>query len=183
MTKKDLFKIILKLFGLYSIIILVVQLPNISFAIYYNSLDDLDNDLLMLLLLIIPIVTVLTIYILLFKTDILIRLLKLDKGFDNNETFQGKLSGQEIGKIAFVIIAVYMIVNNIGDFITQVVYSFKESISTNNIESLAANPNPYPVNYILMISSALNLIFGFLLLTNYSRLSKWLDRINNKNID
>ena len=178
MTKKDLFKIILKLYGLYSIIALFVQIPNIILYMSYDSNHDLDW-----LILSVPAMSVLVVYILLFQSEFLIRLFKLDQGYENNDSVKDTMNGQSISQIALVIISVFMIVSNLGDFITQIVFSFKDSISTTSLDTLKETFNPNPVNYYLMISSGLNLIFGFLLLTNYSRLSKWIDRINNKNAD
>jgi hypothetical protein len=175
MTKKDLFKIILKLYGLYSIIGFVVELPNVAFYMYYDS----NNDLLWAFLLI-PLVSILVVYTLLFQSDFVIKLFKLDEGFDNNTNVS--LDGPTLIKIALVIIGVFMVINNLGDFISQVIFSFKESISTNSLDSLLETFNPNPVNYNIMISSALNIIFGFLLLTNYSRFANWIDGVNNKNV-
>jgi hypothetical protein len=176
MTKKDLFKIILKLYGLYSVLELIVQIPNISYMIYYDSYNEINW-----LFLLVPAVSLMVVYILLFKPVLLIQLFKLDHGFDNNDT-NNSMNGQDISKIAMVIIAVFMIVSNLGSFLSQIVFSFKSSVSTNSLNNLLEVYNPNPVNYNAMLSSGLNLLFGFLLLTNYTRLSKWIDRINNKNV-
>ncbi|MEO9258243.1 MAG: hypothetical protein ABI207_07670 [Crocinitomicaceae bacterium] len=177
MTKNDLFKIILKLFGLYSIIELIIQIPNIIFYLYIESNDDFNW-----LMLLIPIMSILVIYTLLFKPESVIQLFKLDKGYDNNEATNNSINGEAISKIALVIIAVYIIVSNLGNFITQLVFSFKESVSRNSLTHTSATYIPNPVNYNLLMSSSISLIIGFLLLTNYTRLSKWIEKINNKNV-
>lgn len=175
MTKKDLFKTILKLYGLYSIIGFVMELPNVAFYIYYDS----DSNFIWPFLLI-PLVNIFLVYILLFQSDFIIKLFRLDKGFDSNNNIS--MDASTIIKIALVIIGVYMVINNLGDFITQLVFSLKESVSTNNLDKLLESFNPTPVNYNIMISSALNIIFGFLLLTNYASFSKWINKLNNKNV-
>lgn len=177
MTKKDLFTIILKLYGLYCVIDLIVQLPMLVFYMYYDSFNGFEWSML-----IVPLVSLAIIYILLFNPELLIRLFKLDKGFDSPDAIDNSLNGQAISKIALVIIALYMIVSNIGNFISQIIFSFKDSVSKNNLEDLLEVFNPNPVDYNLMISSGLNLLFGFLLLTNYVRISKWIDKLNNKNV-
>ncbi|MES2587555.1 MAG: hypothetical protein V4622_01165 [Bacteroidota bacterium] len=176
MTKRDLFKIILKLYGLYSIIEVIIQIPNISFYLYYDSGNEFNW-----LVLTVPLVSILIIFVLLFKPEIIIGLFKLDKGFENNEVPITSFDGRGIAKIALIIIAVYLIVINIGDFISQVVFSFKESVSRNSLDSLLETFNPNPVNYQVMINSAICLLVGFILLTNHTRLSKWIEKINNKN--
>jgi hypothetical protein len=178
MTKKDLFKIILKLYGLYSIIELVIQIPNISYYLYYDSSDEFNW-----LILTVPIVSLLIVYILLFKPELIIDLFKLDKGFESNDLPTNTFDGKGITKIALIIIAVYLIVSNIGDFISQVLFSFKESVSRGDIESLLEAFNPNPVNYQIMMNSAISLFVGFLLLTNHTRLSTWIEKINNKNVN
>ena len=176
MTKKDLFKIILKLYGLYSVIGIVIQLPNI---IYYLSLD-MSNDIGWIMMTM-PAVGLIVVYLLLFKPGAIIRLFKLDDGFDNNETSIKGIGGKEITKIGLIVIAVYLIASNLVSFISQVVLSFKESISRNDFGQ-PIDFNPYPLNYQVMINSGLCLLVGFLLLTNHTRISHWVEKKKKKNI-
>lgn len=177
MTKKDLFKIILKLYGLYSVIEILIQIPNISYYFYYDSGFEFNWIILTL-----PIVSLLIVFILLFKPEVVINLFKLDKGFENNNVPTNTFDGKQIAKIALIIIAVYLIVSNIGAFISQVLFSFKESVSQNSLESLLETFNPNPVNYQIMINSGISLLIGFILLTNHTRLASWIEKINKKNI-
>ncbi|MFA7274050.1 MAG: hypothetical protein WC044_09280 [Crocinitomicaceae bacterium] len=176
MTKKDLFKIILKLYGLYSIIGLVVQLPFAGYSLLYDSRGDLDW-----MFLLVPIVSLLVVYTLLFKSEWVIQLLRLDQGFDTEEATDPSIGGQAVVVIALVILAVYMIVNNIGDFVSQIVFSFRDNVSSDNFARLNPTLNLFPVNYNMLLSAGLNLLIGFLLLTNYTRVSKWIVRINQTN--
>jgi len=177
MTKKDLFKIILKFYGLYLIIGIIIQLPSI---IYYLSLD-MSNDI-NLMMLTVPLVGLIVIYLLLFKPGSIIRLFKLADGFDNDETSKKEIDGKGITNIGLIIIAVYLIASNLGSFVSQVIFSFKESVSRNNLDRLIETFNPNPVNYEVMINSGLCLLIGFLLLTNHVRVSNWVGKINNKNV-
>ena len=176
MTKKDLFKIILKLYGLFSIIEVVIQIPNISYNLYFDSSNEFNW-----LMLTVPAVSLIVVYILLIKPDIVINLFKLDKGFENNDIPSNSFEEKGISKIALIIIAVYLIVSNVGTFISQVLFSFKESVSRNSLDSLLESFNPNPLDYQLLLSSGISLMVGFILLTNHTRISRWVEKINNKN--
>jgi hypothetical protein len=177
MSKKDLFKIILKLYGLYYFIELFIQIQSLS---YYTYTDW--EGALSLIFLLLPILSAFVIYILLFKSEMIIKLFKLDQGFDNNDSGNNLLNGQAVTKIALIIIAIFLIVNNLANFVSQVLYSFKASVSTNYVNDILGEFHPDPLNYNLMISSGINLIIGLLLLTNSLRLSNWIEKLNNKNV-
>ena len=176
MTKKDLFKIILKLYGLYSIINLIVQTPNLVYYFYFDTLGDMNW-----LILTVPILSLLVIYLLLFKPQIIINLFKLDRGFENNEFSIDSKKVSNLTKVALTIIAIYLIVSNLGEFLTQVVFSFKESISSNSLDRLIKTIDYNPVNYKIMFNTGLSLIFGFLILTNNTRITNWIEKLNKKN--
>lgn len=178
MTKKDLFKIILKLFGLYSIIQLILQIPNITYYLYLQPYLDFNW-----LIVGTPAIYLLMIFILIFKPDQIIKLFKLDQGFENQEVSNNSaITGKGITKIALIIIAVYLIVANIGGFVSQLIFSFKASVSRNSLDRLLDTFNPNPVDYQEMISTGISLVVGFLLLTNHTRFSNWIEKINNKNV-
>jgi len=73
MTKKDLFKIILKLYGLYSIIEVAVQIPNLTYYLFYDSGPGFNW-----LMLTAPVVGLFIVYILFIRPEIIIDLFKLD---------------------------------------------------------------------------------------------------------
>ena len=181
MTKKDLFMIILKLYGLYSIIEIIIQLPNVL----YFTINDSNFDMFFSLLTI-PLISLIIVYILIFKSTLIIRLLKLDKGFDNNEVVINSIDKKDKIQIALIIISIYLIVSNISSFISQIVFEFKRSVSrkgelNNSLNDIINTYNPENVDYKLMLNSGLSILIGYLLLTNYKRLSNWIDNINNKN--
>ena len=177
MTKKDLFSIILKLYGLYSIIELITQLPNVLYFMFTDSNFDM-----MFSFLTIPLISLIIVYILIFKSSLIIRLLKLDKGFDNNEVVINTIDKKDKIQIALIILSIYLIVNNFSSFLSQIIFEFKRSVnSKNELNQLIDTYNPGNVDFKLMISSGLSILIGYLLLTNYKRLSNWIDNINNKN--
>jgi hypothetical protein len=177
MTKNDLFRIILKLMGLYFLIGLLTQLPNLVFYMIYEE----SNEFYWLFLLA-PILSIVSITLLLARPILVIRLFGLDKGFDNEVVSNSFFDGKGIIRLSFVIISIYLIAINLSDFISQLVYSFKKSVQKNSLDNLIGSFDPFPVNYQIMINSGLCILIGFLILTNNSRLASWIDRLNKKNV-
>ena len=110
----------------------------------------------------------------------------MDKGFDNNEVVINSIDKKDKIQIALIIISIYLIVSNISSFISQIVFEFKRSVSrkgelNNSLNDIINTYNPENVDYKLMLNSGLSILIGYLLLTNYKRLSNWIDNINNKN--
>ena len=106
----------------------------------------------------------------------------MDKGFDNNEVVINSIDKKDKIQIALIILSIYLIVNNFSSFLSQIIFEFKRSVnSKNELNQLIDTYNPGNVDFKLMISSGLSILIGYLLLTNYKRLSNWIDNINNKN--
>ena len=167
MTKKDFFILIIKLFGLYSIITaLFLTLPqNISFLVN-------DFEISAIVYLTVVLVVVIGLFILLiFKTPYLVKLLKLEKGFDNDYLDFGNLTSPEIVKIATFIIGGFLIINNIPIFINQTIIAFHSSLHLMTI-----TPN-YKWNWLV---TGLNILIGYLLITNLNFVVRLL-KISNKN--
>lgn len=178
MTKKDLFSVVLKLYGLYSVVQLIIQIPEIYFYLYASSEEQ---DWISWLILAAPVMSILVIYVLIFKPGAIIRLFKLDKGFDEGNIQGG--SRNSIARIALIIISIYLIATSLGDFISQLVFLFEKSSSGNRSDSLLEIIKFNPFNYKLFITCILNLMIGFLLLTNNIRIAAWIEKINHKNAD
>jgi len=167
MTKKDFFILIIKLFGLYSIITaLFLTLPqNISFLV---------NDFRISAIIYVTVVLVIVVglfILLIFKTPYLVKLLKLEKGFDNDYLEFGNLTSPEIVKIATFIIGGFLIIHNIPIFINQTISAFRSSLLLMTI-----TPN-YKWSWLV---TGLNILIGYLLITNLNFVVRLL-KISNKN--
>ncbi len=95
MTKRDFFILIIKLFGLFSVVTsLFTSLPShFSFAL-------MDIDAFSLIWIGLTAIVVVGLFILLiFKSDKVVDLLRLDKGFEDDSIAFGNLSSIEIVKI------------------------------------------------------------------------------------
>ena len=96
MTKRDFFRIVLRLFALYLLLLVIFNFipSNISYLSYELQFTAvlliLGSSVLMILLFI----------ILLRKSDMVIDVLKLNEGFDDDRIDFGKLGSLEIVKIA-----------------------------------------------------------------------------------
>jgi hypothetical protein len=161
MTKRDFFILIIKVFGLFSVVTsLFSVLPsNISFAM-------MDIDTLSILWIFVTIVVVVGLFIvLIFKADKVVRLLKLDKGFDDDKIEIGSLKATNIIKLGTFIIGGFLVLHNIPAFLSHSLFAFK-----GDIIGLEYNTQD-KFNWIV---SGLNLTIGFLLITNYDFVAKRL---------
>lgn len=163
---------VLKLFGLYHLIQVAFHFMDLNYTMYFvfmpNSWVTYVGQLINLIFA----------CILLFKPDMVIRWLKLEVGFDNTSVTNQIIDGIGITKAALIIISIQLMVANVGVFITQVVLSFKESVSQNALDTLLGVEDHNPVNYQQLIYSAFSLSIGILLFTNYVRLANWIMKLN-----
>jgi len=163
MTKRDFFIIIIRVFGLYVLINTIFFLPtsidNILMSFKYN---DFSVFLLVVLLLFFSIALFV---FLLFYTGKIVTFLKLDKGFDDNRIEISHLTLDDLLKFAIVIIGGMLIMNNISGFITYLSYFFKLKALHASVENFS---------YLNFAISFLNIIVGYLLITNYDIVSNFL---------
>ena len=164
MTKRDFFRIMIKLFGLYFIIaILFSTIPgNILFALEESSLVSY------LWIIIAIVVSLLLFVLLLFKVDVLIQVLKLDKGFDNELIQFGNFNPKEILSLGIVIIGGLLIIDNLPGFLSQVLFALKDDLRG---ETSQIQDNFYLATGIIKI------LIGYLLVTNYDRISHYFSKV------
>ena len=163
MTKRDLFRILIKVFGLYSgILTLFTVIPSNTVNLVYGF------DILLLLVLLSAVFVSLGIFItLIFKTDSVIKFLKLDTGFDEERIDLGNLNNESILKLAIVIIGGFLIIENIPDILYYTIAEFRNKV--NKFENTA-----FSVNYASWVISAINVVLGFLFVGNYKKLALYL---------
>lgn len=177
MTKKDLFRVLIKLIGLYiAIILLFMLVPQTIMELYYNWNYEINW-----ISIIIMSVVALIAYLLLFETDVFIRLFNLEKGFDDNRIELGQLKTEGILKLGLIIVSGYLLIDNIPDFVVNLIYSFKENVNNNTFDYISINKDYYQANYYVMITAGIKLFFGFLMLTNVNSFASWLNKFNEKN--
>ncbi len=168
MTKRDFFRIIIKLFGLFSLITTIFELipVNLSYAVSMNGFEPY----LILWTIILVVIAIAFFTFILFKTDKIIDILKLDRGFDEEKIHFENFNSTNIVKLAAILIGGMMIINSFPEFLNHAYHAFKSSVGANLFYDETYNEKQY-FNWIL---SGINLIIGYLLLTNYKKITNSL---------
>lgn len=161
MTKRDFFILIVKLFGLFSLVrSLFYFVPN-GFSLVI--MDFSYTDFVWLIIVISLVVAVFV--LLIFKSDKVVNILSLDKNFDDERIEIGNINPTSLIHLAIIIIAGFLIIDNIPSFLIHSYYAFKMSVV--NI--------PYKtLDKFLWAVNGINIVLGFILLTNYHKVSTLL---------
>ncbi|MDL2214810.1 hypothetical protein LJC00_01310 [Dysgonomonas sp. OttesenSCG-928-M03] len=172
MTKKDLFRIIIKLFGLYAVISFITN--NLSQLFMLSHFTEDDKIIYIWIVLAIVIFGAFA-YLLIFYPDIIVRLFKLDKGLDDNEIKAETPDMERIITLAIIIVGGIFIAYSfspllvsIGNLITDVVNTRGLAEAGHNIEKERLYINIF------------NLIIGYLLITNHRKVTRFLLSVNKK---
>ena len=166
MSKKDFFILIIKLFGLYSIVTaLFLTLPqNFSIVLF-----DFRFSSIIYMTVVFAVILALFIF-LIFKAHHIVSFLKLEKGFDNDRLELGQLTSIEIVKITILIIGGFLIIDNIPLFLNQTFMAFYSDIHSEMVNST------HKLNWFL---SGLNIVMGYLMISNLNFIVRLL-RLKNK---
>ena len=165
MTKRDFFRILIKIFGLYSLILVVFNvIPNNISNILYQF-----NSMMFLIIVASTLLSVGLFLVLLFNSDLIINSLKLDKGFDDEKIILGDLNNESIFKFALIVIGGFLIINTLPSLLFDLVNAFKSKSTLTSIEG-------NNVDYFQISVGVINVIIGYLLITNYKSISQFLDK-------
>ncbi len=177
MTKRDFFRILIKVFALYSIILTVFTwIPsNLIYTVYDFELMPILAALGFTLL------AFLIYYFLIKKTDEIIDFIKLDKGFDNPNIDFGNLGTDKILMLGIIFVGGLLLISNLADFIQYSFLAFKNNVQKGGLNIFLDNSFGTGNDYFNWAFSGINLIIGYLLLTNYDRVAKWLKK-KKKNV-
>jgi hypothetical protein len=173
MTKKDFFRLVIKIFGLYSVISIIFSVFPSNIFMVLNDIDFVGILWIIGSLLIVGLLFAFLIY----KPDKIISWLKLDKGFDDDKIDFQNFNNTNIVKLAVIVIGGIMLIKNIPAFLSHTLFAFKSSAGGyDNIFTFTLK------DYIYWATSFLNIIVGYLMLTNFNYISKILkDKINEEN--
>lgn len=166
MKVKDFFVLIIKLFGLYSIVTVLFNIipKNISFVL-------LSPELTIIISLVIGmVITVALLLLLIAKADKIVSLFKLEKNFENDSFEFGNLTPVEIVKIATCIVGGFLIIHNLPILIYQSVEAFNSDIQSQSLTST------YKWNWFV---NGLNVLIGYYIITNLNLIIRLL-RLNAK---
>jgi len=172
MTIKDLFRLILKLFGLYFLVAVVFTvIPS-----FILSLEDADGGLLLWITFTIILLCAIFLF-LVFKVDNVIHFFKLDRGFDSPIIPVEKIDALTLLKLGCIVIGGFLVVNSIAPVLTNGYQFFRGSVQ-GELEQTLFGAKDVKQQFAL---NSINLLTGFILITNYDRVSLWLNQSNKNN--
>ena len=166
MTTTDLFRLIIKSFGLYCFIDgLFTLIPSMSYSGGFSSISLAINTVYLVIICVIA-------SILLFQTDRLIKLLRLDRGFDKTEINIKEIRAEDLFKFAIIIIGFLLITDNIGQFIEYCYLAFKKEVSANGLGESEGALLYNSLDNGWWAVSGLNILIGLTMVTAYKRITK-----------
>ncbi|MET1259834.1 hypothetical protein ABV409_10840 [Flagellimonas sp. DF-77] len=167
MTVTDLFRLLIKSLGLYSLIEVVSHflLPQMTVNWGFDALGLAFFLIYFLLWMALS-------FLLLFKTDKLIRWLRLDRGFDSKSVDMAGLDAETLFRFGLFVVGLLLIADNIAPFVNFCYLAFKAEVSGNGLDQAAAVVLEQYVDWGWWMRSGLGLLFGTLVVFN----TKWLAR-------
>lgn len=173
MTPKTLFTIILKIFGLWLILSLILFIPTLFSIIPFMFQNDTTTLYLLVLVAIISIgIYVLIIWLLLFKTSLIINKLSLDKQFEQ-QTIDINISQKTVIQISIIIIGGLLIIKHIPLFISEIItYTNLTQFEEKTFENTSFN---------LILLKGMTLLIGYLLMNNSKSLTNWIVKKQENN--
>ncbi len=108
-----------------------------------------------------------------YKTDAIIDFFGLDKGFDDDQIILGNLGMRKILNFAVIIIGFMLIINNLSMFLEQIFLAFKKNIPSSINRPVWLDLEKH-FDWYYLIYSSISILTGYLILTNYDTLSKYL---------
>jgi hypothetical protein len=142
MTPRSFWTIIVKIFGLYLVLLLIGTIwQTINIIIVYSSFSSTNynqfrssgvKDITLTFNILLVIVYVFLLYCCLFKTYWIVDKLKLDEGF-GDEKFDFNFDATVILKTALIIIAGLLLIESVTDLIRQIVTYLKSPIENSYV--------------------------------------------------
>lgn len=166
MTTSDFFRLIIKGFGTYCFInALFTLIPNMSYSGDFFSMSIAFNSVYILLMVLIA-------YFLLFQTDSIIKLLRLNKGYDNSIIETKNLNPVDLFKFTVILMGFMLITNNLAQFLNYAYLALKNEVSANGLGEIEGAMLDQHIDYNWWIISGLNVVMGFIILINYKPIAQ-----------
>ncbi len=165
----------MKLLGLYFIVYIPFSIlpSNITFVLMA------PDTIGIIWLIVVAIIVLLIIIYFLFKPDILIKLFKLDQGFDEDRIDLPNFNSEKVLKLAIMIIGSILIIHHLPEFMTRSLVATKVLIGGENPDYILMKYNSQK-DSIYWITNIVNLVIGFFMLTKYNLISRLLMPKNKK---
>ncbi|MFM1998669.1 MAG: hypothetical protein RL204_616 [Bacteroidota bacterium] len=159
MTKRDFFRIIAKLFGLYIFINYLFSGILTNFSIF--SMEE--EPFVIVMSIVVVLIWAALFLAIMFKTDSLIDMLGLDKGFEEERIDLGEMKATGLMKIGLIVIGAILVIDNLAPLLYHLVYAFKAEVNDYNVQSQTNSPVSIQI---------IKVILGAILVLNNDRIVK-----------
>lgn len=166
MTKRDFFRLVIKLIAFNAVLTSILILPTQFFNIHLGMNDVLQIIGITLLGIL---VMVGLIYFVIKYTDKIINFFMLDRGYDNDRIEINSISSYQIIKLIIVFISGTLIVENVAYVFIELINVFKY----NAYGDVLVDDKP---KYFWVYVRLTSIVLGVILLFNSTRISQFLDK-------
>lgn len=173
MTKKDLFSIIIKLFGLYSIISFITT--HLAMMVSFATITEWEPIIILWILIAVSVFCGFAV-LLVFYPNVIIKWFKLDKGYDNTEAGIPKMDLSNLIKVAVIIVGFLFIIQSFSPLLVNITYLLPPLVGKGDVAEMISRGDSYTFIHLM------NLVIGYLLLTNYSAITGFLLRKDSDSI-
>lgn len=171
MTKKDFFRTVVKLFGLYAAVTAVFYVVPRNFVFF---IPEFGWKAILYVFATSAIPVLIFVY-LIFKADLVVDMLRLDKGFDDDLVVFGNLTPHQLIEFSSILIGGVLVIDNLIYFSIACIDAFSSLVSVNY--PISAEDHSMGVTEMFnWLYSGLSLIMGYLLITNASWIAEKLSR-------
>ncbi|QCK15642.1 hypothetical protein [Mangrovivirga cuniculi] len=167
MTKRDFFILIIKIFGLYTLISTLFSSTVSAFSLILFQSDFYSVSIGLISVIIIG----MFFYLLIYKASKIVDLLNLDKHFDDERIDFSSLDSELILKLSVFILGGFLIVENASVLMTEVYQALREDTYGLKRDS---GENVY------LVLSFVNILIGYLMISNLKAISGYFNRLNSK---
>ncbi|WP_430427336.1 hypothetical protein [Maribacter litoralis] len=173
MTITDLFRVVIKIIGIYSLSKAMNRLlPRFSVLNGANTFTLIFDVIYMSLL-------ALIVFVFLFQTNRVIKFFRIDRGFDSKVINLKNLNEEGLFKIGILLIGLLLITDNSASFLTFCYLELKKQISVGGLDLVPGAIIPY-IHYDTWAISGINILIGVLMLTFNTRILQVFIKTNNK---
>lgn len=161
MTKRDFFILTIRLFGMMSMVTLVMTVLSGYVSIIYADVAAFGIATICFLL-----IVIFAIFLLIVQyAPKIVEILKLDSGFDNDKIEFGNFSPRDVVRIGSYIVGAPIFISAFSEIIYFLVRSFGNEVG-DYVENLGGRS--------VLLENGIRLIIGFLLITKYEVVANFL---------
>lgn len=176
MTKTDLFRVTLKILGLFSALYLLDKIWTVVQIM-------LQGEVIIgfyLLLFGATTLNAILMYLLLFRTDFLISFFKLNKGYESESMEFQATESEFLIRIGLVLMSLYLIIVNLPYVLLQIIFIFKNSAQSNSLETSLDFQLDHAINYPELFFASGEIVIAFLVVSNSKLLAAKINHLTNK---